>query len=88
MNAANDASGGTVTTRPSRSKYDYSKGPAPLNINLSWCKACNICIALCPQQVFEPDRDGKPKMVRPENCTQCTICWIHCPDFAITSNYK
>jgi Pyruvate/2-oxoacid:ferredoxin oxidoreductase delta subunit len=26
--------------------------------------------------------------VRQENCTQCTICWVHCPDFAITSNYK
>ncbi|MCK4632137.1 MAG: ferredoxin [candidate division Zixibacteria bacterium] len=71
-----------------QSKYDYSKGPLPLNINMSWCKACNICIALCPQQVFEPDRDGKPIQARAENCTQCTICWVHCPDLAITSNYK
>ncbi|UCE23497.1 MAG: 4Fe-4S binding protein [Candidatus Zixiibacteriota bacterium] len=71
-----------------KSKYDYSKGPLPLKIDLSWCKACNLCIALCPQQVFEPDRDGKPVQARPENCTQCTICWVHCPDFAITSNYK
>jgi len=70
------------------SKYDYSKGPLPLKIDLSWCKACSLCIALCPQQVFEPDRDGKPVQARPENCTQCTICWVHCPDFAITSNYK
>lgn len=71
-----------------KSKYDYSVGPPPLKINLSWCKACNLCIALCPQQVLEPDRDGKPVQARPENCTQCTICWVHCPDFAITSNYK
>ena len=69
-------------------KYDYSNGPLPLKIDLSWCKACNLCIALCPKQVFEPDRDGKPVQARPENCTQCTICWVHCPDFAITSNYK
>ena len=74
-------------TKP-KSKYDYSKGPLPLEINMGWCKACNICIALCPQQVFEPDRDGKPVQARPDNCTQCTICWTHCPDFAITSNYK
>ena len=80
---------GETTSRPGpQSKYDYSKGPAPLNINLKWCKACNICIALCPQSVFEPDRDGKPVLARPENCTQCTICWVHCPDLAITSNYK
>ncbi|MCP4684989.1 MAG: hypothetical protein GY867_06005 [bacterium] len=71
-----------------QSKYDYSKGPEPLEINMKWCKACNICIALCPKQVFEPDRDGKPVQARPENCTQCTICWVHCPDLAITSNYK
>ncbi len=80
---------GDATTKPApKSKFDYSKGPLPLNINLSWCKACNICIALCPTAVFEPDRDGKPVQARPEACTQCTICWTHCPDFAITSNYK
>ena len=88
MSASTDAAGESTKKPASRSKYDYSKGPAPLDINLAWCKACNICIALCPQQVFEPDRDGKPQMARAENCTQCTICWIHCPDFAITSNYK
>jgi len=88
MSASTDAAGETTNKPASRSKIDYSKGLPPLNINLVWCKACNICIALCPQQVFEPDRDGKPQMARPENCTQCTICWIHCPDFAITSNYK
>ena len=71
-----------------QSKYDYSNGPLPLEIRMDWCKACNLCIAMCPQQVFEPDRDGKPIQARPEYCTQCTICWVHCPDFAITSNYK
>ncbi|MDD4053155.1 MAG: 4Fe-4S binding protein, partial [candidate division Zixibacteria bacterium] len=52
------------------------------------CKACNICISFCPQKVFDPDRDGKPIVARPEKCTQCGICWLHCPDFVITSNYK
>jgi Pyruvate/2-oxoacid:ferredoxin oxidoreductase delta subunit len=27
-------------------------------------------------------------LAHPEKCTQCAICWLHCPDFAITSNYK
>jgi len=67
----------------------YTKGDLPpLNIFLHWCKACNICIAFCPQKVLEPDRDGKPVVAHPEKCTQCAICWLHCPDFAITSNYK
>ncbi len=88
MSAMNTESGEVTEKSGPKNKYDYSKGPAPLNINLVWCKACNICIALCPKQVFEPDRDGKPVLARPDNCTQCTICWEHCPDFAITSNYK
>lgn len=71
-----------------KEKIEYSSENLPLSINLTWCKACNICIAMCPKQVFEPDRDGKPIQKRPESCTQCTICWVHCPDFAITSNYK
>ena len=76
------------TAKTGKSKYDYSNGPPALEINMVWCKACNICIALCPTQVFEPNADGKPFMARMEDCTQCTVCWTHCPDFAITSNYK
>jgi len=65
------------------------KGSAePLTIFYHWCKACNICIAFCPQKVFVPDRDGKPIIKYPEKCTQCAICWMHCPDLAIVSNEK
>lgn len=85
----NSEAGGPAEAKPPpKNKYDYSEGPLPLEINLAWCKACNICIAFCPKDVFEPDRDGKPIQARAENCTQCTICWVHCPDFAIISNYK
>ncbi len=87
MTKAN-TTGKDSSRKESAGKQDYSDGSLPLNINLSWCKACNICIALCPKQVFEPNRDGKPVQARPEDCTQCSICWVHCPDFAITSNYK
>jgi len=71
-------------------KYPYQegKGLPPLNLYLHWCKACNICISFCPKNVFDPDRDGKPIIARPEKCNQCAICWLHCPDFVITSNYK
>ncbi|MEW5924613.1 MAG: 4Fe-4S binding protein [Candidatus Zixiibacteriota bacterium] len=69
-------------------KYQYDGKTPPLNIFLHWCKACNICIAFCPHKVLEPDRDGKPILAHPEKCTQCAMCWLHCPDFAITSTYK
>jgi 2-oxoglutarate ferredoxin oxidoreductase subunit delta len=81
-------SGKPATPKVKKEKYVYDGVTPPLNVFLHWCKACNICIAFCPQKVFEPDRDGKPILAHPEKCTQCAICWLHCPDFAITSNYK
>ncbi len=78
----------TEETVEVKEKYVYDGKTPPLNIFLHWCKACNICIAFCPQKVLEPDRDGKPIIAHPAECTQCAICWLHCPDFAITSNYK
>jgi 2-oxoglutarate ferredoxin oxidoreductase subunit delta len=74
--------------KASPEKYVYDGKTPPINIFLHWCKACNICIAFCPNKVLEPDREGKPVVAHPEKCTQCAICWLHCPDFAITSNYK
>lgn len=76
------------TSKGKKEKYVYDGKTPPLNIFLHWCKACNICIAFCPHKVLEPDRDGKPVIAHPEKCTQCAICWLHCPDFAITSTYK
>ncbi len=77
-----------VDAKPARKKYKYDGKTPPLNIFLHWCKACNLCIAFCPTKVLEPDRDGKPIIAHPELCTQCEICWVHCPDFAITSTFK
>lgn len=65
-----------------------AKVAAPIKINYAWCKSCDICSALCPQCVIEPDWERKPVISHPEECTQCGICWKHCPDFAITSNAK
>jgi 2-oxoglutarate ferredoxin oxidoreductase subunit delta len=62
--------------------------PNPIIIYRKWCKACGVCIQLCPQNVFETDMDGYPVVVNPFECTQCAICWLHCPDFAITSTEK
>ncbi|PJA27541.1 MAG: 4Fe-4S ferredoxin [candidate division Zixibacteria bacterium CG_4_9_14_3_um_filter_46_8] len=62
--------------------------PTPINIYRRWCKGCSICIVLCPQNVFEADPDGYPVVAHPFDCNQCGICWLHCPDFAITSTEK
>ena len=49
-----------------------------------WCKACGICIAFCPKQVYDRDEGGKPLSARPDDCIGCLFCEEHCPDFAIT----
>lgn len=71
-----------------KAKYTYSEDLPPLRINLTWCKTCNICIELCPKKVLGADANGKPFIATPDACTQCASCWMHCPDFAITSNYR
>lgn len=54
-----------------------------VSLDLELCKACGICIELCPDKVFDRDKLGNPVLARPEDCTQCLICELHCPDFAI-----
>ena len=49
----------------------------------AWCKACGICIALCPKHVFDTGDDGKPVVGRPQDCINCGTCEVMCPDFAI-----
>ncbi len=48
-----------------------------------WCKGCGICIAFCPQNVFEANGRGRPVPVRAEDCTACELCAKRCPDMAI-----
>ena len=55
----------------------------PVQLDLELCKACGICIELCPEKVFDRDKLGNPVLTRPEDCSQCLICELHCPDFAI-----
>ena len=48
-----------------------------------FCKVCGICVALCPQDVFDSDGRDVPIVARLEACTACRFCELHCPDFAI-----
>jgi 2-oxoglutarate ferredoxin oxidoreductase subunit delta len=55
----------------------------PVQLDLELCKACGVCIELCPDKVFDRDQLGNPVLSRPEDCSQCLLCELHCPDFAI-----
>lgn len=78
----------TLVKPATKTKTDYTLESAPIRVNWEWCKGCDICSDLCPRNVLEPDRDGKPVVAHPKECTQCGVCWMHCPDLAITSNYR
>ena len=54
-----------------------------VQLDLELCKACGVCIELCPDKVFGRDKVGFPVLEREEACRQCLLCELHCPDFAI-----
>ena len=61
----------------------------PVWVDISRCKACDICVSRCPAGVLamavEPRAVlGKTiEVVHPEACIGCRECELHCPDFAI-----
>jgi 2-oxoglutarate ferredoxin oxidoreductase subunit delta len=62
--------------------------PAAITVNLSLCKACGICRAVCPRDVFGVDEGGYPVVARPNDCSVCFACEWHCPDFAIEVEFE
>jgi NAD-dependent dihydropyrimidine dehydrogenase PreA subunit len=58
------------------------KRPARITIDRVRCKACEICVDVCPHDVLEMD-GAYPKVVAIERCTLCQLCDYLCPDFAI-----
>ena len=70
-------------TAAAAGKPPARKARATVLVDLDLCKACGICIALCPAKVFERDEAGQPVVARPEDCIVCRLCEWHCPDFAI-----
>ena len=62
------------------SKSDQS---IKINIDESLCKRCGFCIEYCNKKVYEADQDGLPLLKNLDNCTNCRLCELRCPDFAV-----
>ena len=53
-----------------------------IEINEAWCKGCEICVDICPKNVFKME-NFKAKIQDQDSCTGCLLCEVLCPDFAI-----
>ena len=48
-------------------------------ISAERCTRCNICVRICPTDVFDLVADGPPVIARQDSCQTCFMCEAHCP---------
>jgi NAD-dependent dihydropyrimidine dehydrogenase PreA subunit len=47
------------------------------------CVACDICIRVCPTDVFDRGPTGIPLIARQSDCQTCFMCEAYCPADAL-----
>jgi ferredoxin len=51
-----------------------------ITIDQSGCRACNLCVEICPTEVLEMDSSGDyANVVKVDDCIGCTSCLYICP---------
>ncbi len=64
-------------------------GNQPVWVNTDNCKACDICVSVCPAGVLSMVYENTSTLGamisidHPESCIGCNDCELNCPDFAI-----
>lgn len=64
-------------------------GNQPVWVNTNNCKACDICVSVCPSGVLGMQYEvtstlgAMISINNPEACIGCSECELSCPDFAI-----
>jgi len=64
-------------------------GNQPVWVNTNNCKACDICVSVCPAGVLGMKYDPTSTLGAmisidyPDSCIGCNECELTCPDFAI-----
>jgi len=57
-------------------------------VSANRCTGCNICVAVCPVNVFDASPDGPPVIARQSSCQTCFMCEIYCPVDALFVAYN
>ncbi len=47
------------------------------------CIRCDICVRVCPTNVFDAVPDEAPVIARQEDCQTCFMCELYCPSNAL-----
>lgn len=77
-----------------RIPYDIEKIKVPkgeVHIIQDRCKGCGFCVEFCPNDVLQlSDKFNikgyhPPEVVQPDQCVNCKLCQLICPEFAIWS---
>lgn len=61
-----------------------------IKVNNEVCKACGLCVYVCPKKVIELDKSilnkhgFHPASLYKEGCIACASCAVICPEAAIT----
>lgn len=52
-------------------------------VSRSACIACDVCVKVCPTDVFDRGDDGIPVIARQSDCQTCFMCEAYCPTDAL-----
>ena len=48
-------------------------------VDIDRCTTCNICVRVCPANVFAIVPGAAPVIARQDDCQTCFMCEIYCP---------
>ncbi len=77
-----------------RKPFDLNRRERPLgkiHIIKERCKGCGFCVQYCPCGVLELSKEFNtkgyhpPYVKNPDDCVNCGLCEMLCPEFAIWS---
>lgn len=52
-------------------------------VSLRRCIACDVCVKVCPANVFDAIPAAAPAIARQADCQTCFLCEIYCPTDAL-----